>query len=70
MKKQAYTQPEIELLKLQGEPSLLVDFSVGGSLDDIEDAGEWDDNAYAPGKSWSSSPHEESKERGALLHLG
>ncbi|WP_455514252.1 hypothetical protein [Porphyromonas sp.] len=52
MKKQAYTQPEIELLKLQGEPSLLVDFSVGGSLDDIEDAGEWDDNSYAPGQSW------------------
>ena len=52
MKKQAYTQPEIERLKLQGEPSLLVDFSVGGSLDDIEDAGEWDDNSYAPGQSW------------------
>lgn len=44
MKKQAYKQPEIELLQLQGEPSLLVDFSVAGSIDDIEDAGAWDDN--------------------------
>nr|WP_314651120.1 hypothetical protein [uncultured Porphyromonas sp.] len=50
MKKQAYTQPEIELLKLQGEPSLLVDFSVAGNLEDIEDAGDWEDNAYRPGE--------------------
>lgn len=43
MKKLEYERPELMPIQLKSNLSLLLDFSIGGYSDDIEDAGEWDE---------------------------
>ena len=42
MKKLEYERPELTLIQLKNKLSLLLDFSLGGYTDDIEDEGDWD----------------------------
>ena len=42
MKKLEYDRPELTLIQLKNKLSLLLDFSLGGYTDDIEDEGDWD----------------------------
>ena len=37
-------RPEAAFLELEGAQNILVNFSISGDVDDIEDAGEWNDN--------------------------
>lgn len=43
-KKERYERPEVAFLELEGAQNILVNFSISGDVDDIEDAGEWNDN--------------------------
>lgn len=43
-KKERYERPEAAFLELEGTQDILVSFSISGDIEDIEDAGEWNDN--------------------------
>lgn len=43
-KKERYERPEATFLELEGTQDILVSFSISGDIEDIEDAGEWNDN--------------------------
>lgn len=43
-KKERYERPEAALLELEGTQDILVSFSVGGDIEDIEDGGDWSNN--------------------------
>ena len=42
--KERYQRPEVTFLELEGTQDILVNFSISGNVEDIEDAGEWNDN--------------------------
>lgn len=42
--KERYERPEAAFLELEGAQNILVNFSISGNVEDIEDAGEWNDN--------------------------
>ncbi len=43
-KKERYERPEAAFLELEGTQDILVSFSVGGDIEDIEDGGDWNNN--------------------------
>lgn len=43
-KKERYVRPEAAFLELEGTQNILVSFSIGGDIEDIEDGGDWDQN--------------------------
>lgn len=43
-KKERYERPEAAFLELEGAQNILVNFSVGGDVEDIEDGGDWNNN--------------------------
>ena len=43
-KKERYERPEVAFLELKGTQDILVNFSVGGDVEDIEDGGDWNNN--------------------------
>lgn len=43
-KKERYERPEVAFLELEGAQNILVNFSVGGDVEDIEDGGDWNNN--------------------------
>ena len=55
-KKERYERPEVAFLELEGAQNILVNFSISGDVDDIEDAGEWDDNTIYV-IHYSQEPH-------------
>ena len=43
-KKERYERPDAAFLELEGAQNILVNFSVGGDVEDIEDGGDWNNN--------------------------
>ncbi|MFC2382708.1 MAG: hypothetical protein ACFNOQ_03120 [Porphyromonas sp.] len=43
-KKERYERPEAGIIELEGAQNILVNFSISGDVEDIEDGGEWNDN--------------------------
>lgn len=43
-KKERYERPEAAFLEFEGTQDILVSFSVGGDIEDIEDGGDWNNN--------------------------
>ena len=42
--KERYERPEAAFLELEGTQDILVSFSIGGDIEDIEDGGDWNSN--------------------------